>query len=149
MSSVVQLHGDAAVDVAPQIPAGTYQAYYLHHKTAFMFNSGKVFVHFRIYGGEYDGTRLYRAYRVKAIKGRPRKFGSFKLGHTHELYRQFVRMSGTKERADRISLSRLKSCLLRVSVRTVTKDSKQRDLPEALQYSVVDEMQAIEAGDMQ
>ncbi len=144
--SVVQLHGEASVDVAPLLPEGEYQAYYLHHKTAFMFNSGKVFLHFRIHGGEHDGVRLYRAYRVKAIKGRPRKFGAFKLGHTHELYRQFVRMTGTRERADRIALPRLKGCLLRVGVRTVTKDSKQRGLPEALQYSVIGEMLAVEVG---
>lgn len=146
--SVVQLHGAASVDTAPLVPPGEYHVHYLGHETSFMFNSAKVFVHFQINEGEHNGVKLYRAYRVKSIKGKPRRYGSFKLGHTHELYRQFVRMTGTKERADRISLARLKGCGLRVSVRTVRKDSKQRELPEPLQYSVVDEMLAVEVGDV-
>lgn len=143
----IPLHDAELVDAPARIPAGDYQAIYLSHETAFMFKTPKVFVHFRIHGGDHDGVKLYRAYRVKELRGRPRKGGGIKLRHSQELYRQFVRMvSGQVERPDRISLQRLRGCLLKVRVRTVTKDSRQRELPPALQYSVIDEMLSIEVG---
>ena len=145
----IPIHDTELVDAPAQMPEGEYQATYLRHETAFIFKSPKVFIHFRIHGGDYDGEKLFRAYRVKELRGKPRKGGGIKLRHSSELYRQLVRLTPSqKERPDRISLQRLRGCLLRVSVRTVTKDSRQRALPAALQYSVVDEMLAIEAGQL-
>ena len=146
MSAVKQLHDGALVDAPPKIPEGKYQATYVRHETAFVFKTPKVFVHFKLHGGEYNGLRLYRAYRVHSLRGKPRKGGSFKLRHSHELYRQFVMISGCRERPDRISLSRLKRCLLTVTVKTVTRDAKQHELPPALQYSVIDRLVGVEAG---
>ena len=145
-ATVTDLHDGALVDAPPQIPEGLYTATYTHHETAFVFKSPKVFIHFRLCGGEYDGLRLYSAYRVKEIRGKPRKGGAIKVRHSHELYRQFVTLSGYRERPDRISLHRLKGCLVNVQVRTVRKDSRQRDLPPALQYSVIDRLVSVEAG---
>jgi len=143
----VPLYDTELVDAPAQIPAGVYQATYLRHETAFIFKSPKVFIHFRIEGGEYHGMKLYRAYRVKELRGKPRKGGGIKLRHSQELYRQFVRMASNHvERPDRISLQRLRGCLIKISVRTVATDSRQRALPAALQYSVVDEMLSIEVG---
>lgn len=143
----IPLHDAELVGAPALIPPGEYQATYVKHETAFIYKTAKVFVHFRIYGGDYDGMKLFRAYRVHDLRGRPRKNGSFRLKHSQALYRQFVRMTVSgRERPDRISLMRLRGCLIRVSVRTVQKDSRQRELPEALQYSVVDEMLAMEAG---
>lgn len=149
MSAAVELYDAALVDAPACIPPGQYEAVYLHHQTAFIFNSAKVFVHFRITDGDYTGMKLYRAYRVKKLRGKPRKGGSFELGHTHELYRQFVRLTQAKERPDRLSLRRLKNCVLQIRVRTVKKDSKQRELPDALQYSVVDSIESLLAGSLQ
>tara|TARA_B100002049_G_scaffold17743_1_gene12059 strand:+ start:139 stop:585 length:447 start_codon:yes stop_codon:yes gene_type:complete len=145
----VELHEIELVDAPAQIPPGEYSAYYTKHETAFMYRSAKVFVHFRIQGGEYHGMHVYRAFRVKELRGKPRKGGAFKLRHSQELYRQFVRLTASgRERPDRISLHRLRGCLLRISVRTVTKDSRQRELPENLQYSVVDELLSMEVGQL-
>lgn len=145
--SVTQLHEDGKlVDAPPLLPAGVYQAYYLRHETAYMFKSPKVFVHFKIFDDEYTGIRLYRAYRVKELKGKPRRGGGFKLRHTHELYRQFTTLTQVRERPDRVSLQRLRNCIIKLSVRTVTKDARQRDLIPALQYSVVDRMLSVDAG---
>lgn len=145
----VPLHDAQLVDAPGRIPPGEYQAYYRRHETAFMFKSPKVFIHFEIHGGEHGGTKVYAAYRVKELRGKPRKGGGIRLRHSQDLYRQFVRLTpNQRERPDRISLQRLRGCLLRVSVRTVTKDAKQRELPEALQYSVVDEMLAVEVGQL-
>lgn len=140
------LHDTTLVDAPAQIPPGEYSAAYLGHKTVYFARQPKVIVFFRIGAGEYAGTKIERWYRVHALHGKPRKNGRIKLKHSQELFRQFVRCTGGRERPDRLSLQRLSGCMLRVSVRTVTTDSKQRKLPEALQYSVVDEMLAIEAG---
>lgn len=145
----IPLHDAQLVDAPALLPPGEYQAYYTQHETAIVFHSAKVFVHFRVHGGDYDRVKLYRAYRVHSLKGKPRKGGSIRLRHSHELFRQFVRLTPSgRERPDRISLGRLRGCLLRISVRTVKKDSRQRALPEALQYSVVDEIIAVEAGQL-
>jgi hypothetical protein len=146
MSNVATIHGGELVDAPPLIPEGRYQAAYTHHETGLFVKSPRVFLHFRIVGGSHDGKRLYRAFRVERLNGRARKNGTFRVRHSSELFRQFVRVTGERERPDRIALSRLKSCVLQVSVRTVTTDSRQRELPEALRYSVVDEMLSVEAG---
>lgn len=140
-------------DAPPLIPAGQYQATYLHHETAYFRSTPKVYVHFRIAEGEHLGARVYRAYRVHKVVGKPKRYGRFKVHHSHLLYRQLVTISGVATRPDRVSLAGLKGCLLRVSIRTVRNDAgghgrKPQPLPGALQYSVVDELLAIEAGSM-
>lgn len=149
MGEAVELY-DGQLDGAPPLmPEGEYTASYIRHETAYIYKSPKVFVHFRIHGGDHDGQTVYRAYRVKELRDkRPRKNGSFKLRHSQELYRQLVMLSGQQERPDRVSLRRLKGCMLRISVRTVTHDSRQRNLPDVLRYSVVDRIIALEAGEL-
>lgn len=145
---------DGSLSRAPaHIPPGEYSAIYLFHETAFFRKTPKVYVHFKIEGGEHSGVRLYRAYRVKTLKGKPKKFGGFEVNHSHAIYRQMVTIGGYDTRPDRISLTCLKGCLLRISVRTVKRDAgadsrKPRALPDALRYSVVDELVALEAGSL-
>lgn len=147
--SAVQMFDAELVDAPPLLPEREFVVSYLHHETAFLFRTAKVFVHFRIVEeGEYHGLRVYRAYRAHELIGRPRKWGRFKLRQSSELYRTFVRLSGTRERPDRVSLQRFKGTLIRASVRTVIHDAKQRPLPEALQYSVLDELVSMEAGSL-
>lgn len=146
MGSVRAIQYAELCDAPAQIPPGEYQATYMRHETAYFAKSPKVYVWFRIIGGSHDGTKIYRAYRVEALNGKPRKGGAFKVRHSSELYRQFVTATGHKERPDRIALSRLRNCVLLVSVRTVMSDYRQRPLSEALQYSVVDEIKSVEAG---
>lgn len=134
------------VDATPQIPEGEYQVVYIGHETSYMFKTPRVFVHFRVVGGQYDGTVLYASYRVPALKGKPRKSGGFKLRNSSKLFREMVTLTGKKERPDRISLRGLKGALIRVKVRTVTQDSKQNPLPTPCRYSVVDKMISIDAG---
>lgn len=134
------------VDAPPQLPDGEYLVKYLHHETAYVFKTPKVFIHFEIYDGPHGGKRVYAAYRVKEIQGKPRRGGRVKVRHSHQLYRQFVALSGYRERPDRIALRRLRSTLLRVRLRTVTNDASQNDLPPALHYTVVDCLLGVEAG---
>jgi hypothetical protein len=132
----------------PLLPEGEYQVVYTHHEAAVLFNTAKVFLHFRIAeSGPYLNKRLYGAYRAAELIGRPGKNGRFKLKHRSELYLTLCCLyQAIKLRSDRISLHDLKRLVLRVTVRTVTKDYKQRLLPESLHYSVVDPIQGIEVG---
>lgn len=128
------------------IPAGKYQAKYRRHETAYIFGKPKVFIHFAIHGGDYEGAKLYGAYPVTKLRGKPQKNGGIKLTHSKRLYRQFVCLSGQRERPDRVSLQRLRDCLLLISVRTVMKDAQQCELPKLLHYSTVDEMLSVVEG---
>lgn len=132
----------------PLLPEAEYLMAYTHHETAMLFNTPKVFVHFRITEpGPYLIQRLYGAYRASELMGRPGKNGRFKLKHRSELYLTMCWLyQARKLRPDRMSLRDLKQAVLRVSVRTVTKDYKQRPLPDCERYSVVDAIKAIEVG---
>ena len=63
-----------------------------------------------------------------------------------QLFLDLVGLFDRKVRRDRISLACLKTVLLRVRVRTVSKDYKQRPLPESIRYSVISDLIAVEAG---
>ena len=132
----------------PLIPAGDYQAKYLRHETALVFGkTSKVYVHFEIVDpGQHNGTKLYRAFRVTALIGKPRRNGRFKLKRRSDLFLTLCRLFDGKHRPDQVSLTRLRNLVLKISVRTVTKDYNQRPLPEMLHYSVVDEIKEIVAG---
>src|SRR5690606_17503746 len=94
----------------------------------------------------YAGKRLYRAYRASSLISRPGRNGRFKLKKRSDLVRTIHLVFGQQRRLDRISLRPLKAMLLRVSVRTVVRDYEQRELAPSLQYSVVEDIVAVEAG---
>jgi hypothetical protein len=131
----------------PLIPDGEYIARYHRHDTQRMFGTLKVFLHFEILDpGPYNGTRLYRAYRAVDVVHGKKGGRRFKLRPRSQLYLDLCRLYGGNHRRDRISLTALKSLVLRVRVRTVEKDYRQRPLPEALKYSVVGDLLGVEAG---
>ena len=104
-------------------------------------------MHFRIIEpGEHYGKLLYRAYRVKALRGKPGKNGGFKCTRHQELFKMLVRVLDLKSRPDRISLNQLRGKVLKISIRTVKQDYRQQDLPEFCWYSVVDDIISITAG---
>lgn len=162
-ANVVQLHevenddGDE-IEIEgqrwPLVPEGQYVAAFTHHETARMFRTKdkpegtcKCFLHFKLIGpGEYTGARLYRAARVSGLVGKPAKHGRFKLRPRSDLFIEMARLFGDTKRLDRLSLKWLRPVLLRVTVRTVKRDYKQRELPAALWYSVVSSIDDIEAG---
>jgi hypothetical protein len=139
---VVPFERTACADEAEgPIPAGEYAVAYIGHHLTFMFNTGKVFIRFRIVAGEYAGRELYRAFNVKMKNKR-----HFTVAQSSALYREFCTLSGRRERRDRIDLCRLRNTVIRANVRVVTHDQKQRVLPLFLQYSVVGELLSLEAG---
>ena len=134
---------------APLIPEGVYTASYTHHETATIWTA-KVFVWFRLVElGPHQGVMLYRPYRAKELLGPAGRNGHFRLHQRSELYLALCRLSESRYiRPDRISLRMLKRVLLRVTVRTVLKDYKQRPLPALSHYSVVDKLLDVEVGDI-
>jgi hypothetical protein len=133
----------------PLVPEGEYVARYVRHETAMAFKTPKLFLHFELIGPCHEGTNLFIAYRVKRLVGQPGKNGRFAVARRNELYLQLARLADRRLRLDRISLRALRQCLLRVRVRTVTTDYRQRPLPEALRYSVIAELLGIEAGSLE
>jgi len=128
-------------DNKPLLPEGVYEAAFIGHETAFVFQSAKVFLRFRIVTeGEWFGMELYRVYRAYRLVGKPSKGGKFKLRRGSELFTDMARLLDLKARPDRLSLHSLKHQVWRIKTRTVTTDYKQRVLPEWARYSVVGEI---------
>ncbi len=133
----------------PLLPDCEYVMRYLYHETVNAFRTPKVILHMQIVEpGEHYGKRLIRAYRVKELIGRPRKWGRFKLTRHQELFLTLARLYDKRLRHDRFSLRALTKVLLRATTRTVTTDYRQQLSPEALHYSMVDELVSIEAGEL-
>jgi hypothetical protein len=136
---------DPSVDVEgfkALLPEGSYEAVYLGHQTALVFHTPKVFLRFRItQHGPYNGVEVFRAFRVRALKGRPAPNGGFTLHAGGELYSTLVRLLDVRNRADRVTLRPLRAMLFRIRLRTVTTDYRQRPLPEHNRYSTIDEIE--------
>ena len=132
----------------PRIPDGTYHARLIRCEPVAlqMFRgAGRLFVHFEIVDqGPFMGTRLYGAWSVdiRKVNGKTR----LKAPRKGRLHVTLRRLLGPTARADRLSLASLKECVLKVRTRTVTRNHRQQHLPEAMQYSVVDEIEEVVAG---
>lgn len=132
-------------DLPPRVPDGDYLAHLVYHETAFAFKAPKVYLWFKLIDyGEHFEKMLYRPYRVKSLKGKPGRNGRFVLTKGGDLLKMILRvLQHGPKRPDRVSLSDLKNRAIRIRTRTVKADYLQRPLPEALWYSVVDEVRGI------
>lgn len=152
MTAVAHLHEVSVEgDAWPLLPVGEYTARLTGHATVIAYRTPRVYLYFTVADpGEHFGSKLFAAYRVRRLGGkdrRPRKDGSFVLARGSNLYRELCNLTPDNPRPDRISLRGLRKALLRVRVRTVTRDHRPRPLARALQYSIVDEILGIEVGD--
>ena len=128
----------------PKISEGTYECVFSRWDSKVVFKCPKVFVYFRITQlGPYHGQELFRPYRAHAVS-KTTKSAKFMLKPRSELLRMLRRISGENLRRDRASLSVLVGKVLKIKVRTVTKDYRQRDLPEHDQYSVIEDIMCFE-----
>lgn len=128
----------------PKIPEGVYEGVFVRHEMAVVFKCPKIFLYFRITElGPYHGVELFRAYRLND-HSRPGKSPKLILKPRSELLRMIQHVSGEKVRRDRASLSVLRGKILRLKVRTVNKDYRQRNLPEFDQYSVIEEITCVD-----
>lgn len=125
------------------VPDASYEAVFIGHHTDLPWGKNPVaFLRFKIVSlGEYHGTELYRPYRVKSLVGRPSKSGGqFKLSPNSLLFKDLCRVAHIKMKPSRVSLSILRNCVLEVRTRTVRRGWDQKDLPDWLQYSVIDQI---------
>lgn len=123
----------------PLVPDGDYLAVYVGHDCINLrqFKQSKVFLRFRLFdAGAHTGKILFRAYRVRRILDGKR----FVVGRRSDLLHMVCQVMDHRTRPDRISLRELKRHILKVRTRTVIQDGKQRPLPLALRYSVVDDI---------
>ncbi len=140
--------GEVAIDLSslpPLLPEGEYRAVLTYHETAVVFSQPKVFLHFKIIDpGEAFEKMLYRAYRVKSLTGKPSKHGGFKVARGGDLCEMLCRVLDVRARPDRISVAPLRGSVLKIRLRTVTKDYRQRTVRDWLRYSVVSDIIGME-----
>ena len=123
----------------PLIPEGIYKAQcikyeinYSHHK------SRKIFLHFLLLDGEYQGTQLFMAMNLS--NGQGKNIGTIPKGSKY--YKQWVIANRNQfpARGAVMSPRTFKSGIYEVSVRTVKPkypDGKTL-MPECFDYSVID-----------
>lgn len=132
----------------PLVPPGMYAGQFLHHETALLFrHAPKVFLHFRLVDmGPHNGKLLWRPYNVRELIGRVGRGGRFKVSRRSDLVRELAAISGQRFRLDRISFDSMRHILVRLRVRVVQRDQRQRQIPEPLRYSIVAELIGVETG---
>lgn len=145
MSIVTQIHTGAIVDDdLPLVPPGEYALQYVQHRTWMMFRRcPKLIIEFAITDDDmYSGVLLNKYYNVKKLKGKQGENGNFVVGRKSNFLREFYSVCPAypPKRLDRIPMSRLEGIDIHGKVKTVTKGHDQKEIPEALQYSVIAEI---------
>jgi len=139
------------IDEFPLVEPGTYQVHLTTWWTGLMFGKRpKLALTFRILTpGSAFGVELKRWYNVKQLIGKPGVRGRFHVGRSSEFLYDYATLGMPVERLDRFALSKLREVVLEAKVKTVTKDHKQRDIPEPLKYSVIESLQCVTAGNVE
>lgn len=123
------------------IPDGEYQAVYVSHLTTNGSYGAKVKITFRIVSpGAYFECLVDAWYNAKALGSKVGKRGRIVLSRHSKLTFEMVKLFHRKQRPERLSPEMLKGHIVMIKVRTVNQNSKQKNLPDALKYSVVDSM---------
>lgn len=140
--SFAELDGPRPALVTP----GVYELRFDYHETMVLFGrASKLVLWFTVIsmGPYFDCVRLPRFYNVKRIIGRPQRNGRFKVGFGSDFIREYARLFPAPGRLDRIPMSAFSSHIILGRARTVIRGSDQSDIPEMLQYSVLDELTGI------
>lgn len=127
-------------DIPARVPEGAYDLVFRKVDTKYMFGKGeRMFLWFEIVTpGDSMGTKLYMTCTV-APKGRWRP--------SHKYWLAWVLAAGKRPaRGNRMSTRVFRNKVLRGNVRTVTKTARQTLRTLEQQYSVVDELLAVQAG---
>lgn len=137
-------------DYAPLVPEGDYRVQVTGWRTRLMHGrQPKVCLNCTVLdSGSYLGAVIPRWFNVEALIGPPRSRGRFKVGIHSKLFREYCRLSGRKDRPDRISIGALVNVTLIARVRTVKEEADGTAIPEAAQYSVIDRFLELEAGSL-
>ncbi len=134
-------------DETPLIAEGIYDAVGGDARVVPIFGRKKLALHLTVLAPDPvnpSGVRhvpLQRFYNVTVGPG-----GRFRAGRHSAYRREWITVTGRRPARDRLPPSAFKHVLVRVEVRTVTHDSKQRPLPVGAQYSVVSRVIEVQAG---
>jgi hypothetical protein len=127
-------------NIPPAIPNGNhYELVFRHAETVQQWGQTKLFLWFQMQTpGEWVGQWFYMACTVPP-KGR--------FGPSSKFWLTWVLAAQKRpNRADRLSTAIFKNKVFRARMRKVLKTSKQIDRTPAQQYSVVDELLEVRAG---
>jgi hypothetical protein len=135
----------------PLIPDGRYQARFVRAEAEAMQmyrGAARLFLHFEIIEpGDAYGTRIYGGWPLGAIViEHGKKRCKAKKGDS-DLKIMLKRLLGSAARPDRVSFASLKDKVILIQTRTVKTTGRQRKRGPADQYSVVDDMVEIVAGE--
>lgn len=134
-------------ELMPLVKPGVYSMAYDRHETRKFFgNAQKVVFWFRIveFGDAFEKV-VPRFYNVKRIKGKPGKNGDFVPGRNSDFLREYCGLfTNPIHRLDRLSLSVYRNVIIKGRVRTTERNRRQRELPDILKYSVVEELLEVE-----
>jgi hypothetical protein len=140
-----QQTGFAQTEARVLVPPGLYDVAFERYYTWMMFGRApKLTICFRIVTmGPHFEQKLQRHYNISKLIGRPGTNGRFKVGFCSDFLREFATLFGAPTRLDRIPMSNFEKHILIAKVRTVSKGSGQRDIPQGLQYSTIAELTGI------
>lgn len=127
------------------VPPGLYDVAFDRYYTWMMFGRApKLTLCFRIITmGEHFEKPLQRHYNIKKLIGRPSTNGRFKVGFSCDFLHEFATLFGAPTRMDRIPMTAFEKHIFIAKVRTVSKNSGQRQKPDGLHYSTIDELSGI------
>lgn len=127
------------------VPPGLYDVGFDRYYTWVMLGKApKLTLVFRILTmGEHFDSEILAHYNCKKLIGRPAVNGRFKVGFSSDFLREFSSLFGAPTRFDRIPMSSFEKHIFVAKVRTVSKGSKQKAIPEGMHYSTIDELLSI------
>ncbi len=137
-AKIIQLRSVVKTDAL--IPEGEYEAALVDHETGIYFfgHSPKVVLWWRIVtmGAAFEIV-IPGYYAVRRLTGKGRRRGRFQIGLKSRLARDLALMTNNHPPLDHVPLDHLQDHLFRIAVRTVSKDSGQKAIPDGAHYSVV------------
>ena len=147
MSAVLKLvSGDLPLDADRPIklPPEKYDLFLVKTWKGYMYRKApKLILVFRILTeGPYYGYHIYRCYNLKGFTKRKEIIPK---GWHSDFVREYERLFGRPRQLRDIGTRQFKGKVIRGTVRTVERDSKQRLLPKQSQYSVIHELLEIVA----
>jgi hypothetical protein len=125
------------------VEPGVYQLAFVEYETKLAFQkAAKLALRFRILDmGPYHGKELIRWYNVKRLNGNPKKGGKFQAAARGDFLREYLTLFPDQaQHLDRMSFKPFRNAIITGRVDTIRTDSKQKPLPEPLQYSIIREL---------
>jgi hypothetical protein len=148
-NEVIYLDFDSDLSIDPERPVlikpGSYKVILIRYWKGYLYGGTPKFILvFKIIsGGIHNGVHLYRCYNIKGLTKRKEVVTK---GWHSDFVREYSKLFGAPRKLRDIRIVEFKNKVFVCSVRAVTKDYKQRTLPDDMRYSVIDELIEVYAG---